>query len=29
VRAWKEPANLWQAIAGLLLVLLILSWWLR
>jgi len=29
IRAWKEPANLWQAIAGLLLVLLILSWWLR
>ncbi|MBN8413493.1 bifunctional serine/threonine-protein phosphatase/kinase [Halomonas denitrificans] len=29
IRAWQEPANLWQGIAGVLLVLLVLSWWLR
>ncbi len=26
---WREPANIWQAIAGVLLMLLVLSWWLN
>lgn len=26
---WREPANVWQAIAGVLLLLLVLSWWLN
>ena len=28
-RPWREPANVWQAIATVLLLLLILSWWLK